>query len=70
MVALKPGRWNAICVVRASKQERRGGIETSSGPTVVSSSPVKQERRGGIETDFLTGNKEDHPDEAGTPWWH
>ena len=50
MVALKRPQAVESPAPGSRKQERRGGIETSSPPPGGPSTSRKQERRGGIET--------------------
>ena len=54
MVALKPAAVLLAAGCFLPKQERRGGIETSTAVRAPNSSLGKQERRGGIET-VVTG---------------
>ena len=70
MVALKPFRVPPMRHPLVEKQERRGGIETSSSPGWAPATGRKQERRGGIETGGRIHNTCLAVCEAGTPWWH
>ena len=50
MVALKPSLRSTLFKSPITKQERRGGIETSRSSRTSPTQSGKQERRGGIET--------------------
>ena len=52
VVALKRASWAATSASAASKQERRGGIETRATSRKRCRYTTKQERRGGIETSW------------------
>jgi len=71
VVALKPPRSPERDPGVFSKQERRGGIETSACfPASSRRQRTKQERRGGIETWWAAKILLTEVWEAGTPWWH
>jgi len=70
VVALKHGIYPPSPLSNTTKQERRGGIETTERPAVPECLGGKQERRGGIETVAQVILEGPGDLEAGTPWWH
>ena len=70
MVALKPSSTEGGDLFFMTKQERRGGIETSLVLALPVRGNQKQERRGGIETGLADFSEGAGDLEAGTPWWH